>query len=86
MSMPRGGALLLSNYPSDVVRLACRKCDRAGQYRKAALMKRYGNIKLPDLRVEIARCPKMGSMSDGCGVYFIELVPKHDGGGRQSFR
>ena len=65
----------LSDYPRDVVRLACRKCDRRGQYRKAALMKRYGrDIALPDLRAEIARCPKAGNMSDGCGVYFIELA------------
>lgn len=66
--------LRLSEYPGDVVRLACRKCDRAGQYRTAALLKRYGNMKLPDLRVEIARCSKSGSMTDGCGVYFVELV------------
>ena len=38
-------------------------------------MKRYGrDIALPDLRAEIARCPKAGNMSDGCGVYFIELA------------
>lgn len=66
--------LTLTDYPGDVVRLACRKCDRAGQYRRAALLKRYGNMKLPDLRVEIARCSKIGSMSDGCGVYFVELA------------
>lgn len=74
--MAANSTLTLTDYPADVVRLACRKCDRAGQYRKAALMKRYGaNMKLPDLRVEIGRCPKMKSMSDGCGVYFLELVP-----------
>ena len=73
--MAGNNVLTLSDYPGDVVRLACRKCDRAGQYRKAALMTRYGaNMKLPDLRVEVARCPKMGSMSDGCGVYFVELA------------
>lgn len=64
----------VSNYPGDIVRLACRKSNRAGQYRKAALLKRYGNMKSPDLRVEIA--PKIGSMSDGCGVYFVELAQK----------
>ena len=64
----------LADYPTDVIRLACRKCVPAGQYRKAALLKRYGNLKLPDLRVEVARCPKVGSMSDGCGVYFVELA------------
>jgi hypothetical protein len=31
-------------------------------------------MKLPDLRIEIAHCSKMGSMSDGCGVYFVELA------------
>jgi hypothetical protein len=31
-------------------------------------------MKLPDLRVEIAHCPKTGSMSNGCGVYFVELA------------
>ena len=65
-------SLTLSGYPTDVVRLACHKCDRKGQYRKAALLKRYGKMKLPDLRAEIARCPKMGTMSDGCGVYYVE--------------
>ena len=66
--------LKLSDYPGDVVRLACRKCDRAGQYRKAALMKRLGNMKMLDLRVEIARCPTIGSMVDVCGAYFVEIA------------
>lgn len=65
----------LTHYPSDTVSLACRKCDREGQYRRAALIKRYGaNTKLPDLLLEIARCPKAGSMTDGCGVYFVQLA------------
>lgn len=72
--MPGPTTLTLTDYPGDVVRLACRKCGRAGQYRRAALLKRYGSVKLPDLRVEIARCAKMGSMSDGCGAYFVELA------------
>jgi hypothetical protein len=65
----------ITDYRGDVVRLACSKCDRRGQYRKAALIKRYGgSTKLPDLLAEIARCAKAGSMSDGCGVYFVELA------------
>lgn len=36
------------------------------------MKRRYGgNMKLPDLRVEIARRPKIGSTSDGCAVYFV---------------
>jgi hypothetical protein len=29
---------LLADYPFDMVRLACRKCPRKGQYRKATLL------------------------------------------------
>jgi hypothetical protein len=35
--------------PADIVRLACTKCGRLGQYRKQKLIERYGaNIRLPD--------------------------------------
>ena len=73
--MARDGALQLSDYPSDVIHLACRKCDRRGQYRKAALLKRYGDATLPSVKDEIARCPRQGSTSDACGSYYVELVP-----------
>jgi hypothetical protein len=32
----------LAEYPFDMVRLACTKCDRRGPYRKATLIERYG--------------------------------------------
>ena len=36
--------------PSEIVRLSCEKCGRAGQYRKQTLIERYGaDIRLPDL-------------------------------------
>lgn len=74
--MPRSGALALSDYPSDVVRLACRKCGRAGVYRKATLISRYGrHVALPDLRIRLASgCPKIANAADYCGVYFVELA------------
>jgi hypothetical protein len=62
----------LSQYP---VRLACDKCGRAGQYRKATLIGRFGaDIALPDLRHEIAQCERRGSMGDSCGVHYVKLI------------
>ena len=42
------GSLSLSEYPGELVRLACEKCGRVGQYRKAKLIERYGaDVRLP---------------------------------------
>ena len=41
----------------------------AGQYRKQKLIERYGpDIRLPDLREEIAHCERGGLMHDACMV------------------
>ena len=71
------GSLQLSEYPGGVVRLSCDKCGRSGQYRKQKLIERYGaDIRLPDLREEIAQCERMGNMHDACMVHYLELKPK----------
>jgi hypothetical protein len=46
-----------------MTRLACTKCDRRGQYRKATLIERYGPDKnMVDLRLELAEgCPKIAA-------------------------
>jgi hypothetical protein len=42
--------LSLAEYPAAIVRLTCSKSDRSGQYRKAALIEKYGaDVSLPDL-------------------------------------
>ena len=70
------GSLQLREYPGDMVRLSCSKCGRSGQYRKQTLIDRYGaDIRLPDLREEIAQCDRMGKMHDGCMVRYVDLVP-----------
>jgi hypothetical protein len=44
------GSLKLREYPAEMVRLACTKCGRVGQYRKQNLIEKYGaDIRLPDL-------------------------------------
>ena len=69
------GSLQLSEYPGDMVRLSCEKCGRSGQYRKQKLIERYGaDIRLPDLREEIAQCRRHGQMHDACMVRYVDLV------------
>ena len=38
---------------------------------------RYGaDIRLPDLREEIAKCDRHGKMHDACMVRYVDLIPK----------
>jgi hypothetical protein len=58
------------------VRLACKRCGRRGQYRKATLLEQYGpDIALPDLRELIAQCERQDHFTGGCGVYYEDLRP-----------
>lgn len=42
-----------------MVRLACDRCGRIGQYHKENLIEQFGgDIVLPDLHHEIARCER----------------------------
>jgi len=69
------GSLTLSEYPGEMVRLSCNKCGRSGQYRRQKLIERCGaDIRLPDLREEIAQCDRMGKMHDACTVRYV--VPR----------
>ena len=69
--------LRLRNYPSSLVRLACSKCVRRGQYRRATLIEKYGeDIPLPTLLTAIAQCT--GGVTSGqwsnCGAYYVDLA------------
>jgi hypothetical protein len=58
-----------------VLRLACDKCGRAGQYRINGLLDQYGpDIALPDLRHELAHCPRRHNMSDPCQVSYLDWL------------
>lgn len=48
--MRKSGAVLLSDYPGELVRLACTGCERHGQYRRSTLAEQHGaGIGLPEL-------------------------------------
>ena len=69
------GSLQIREYPGDIVRLSCEKCGRSGQYRKQTLIERYGaDMRLPDLRQEVAKCERRGQMLDMCGVHYLGLA------------
>lgn len=75
--MPQSGALQLKDYPAAMVRFACTRCDRSGQYQLEKLIALHGTeITLPDLRTRIARCEREGKLGTACGVYYKDLVPK----------
>jgi hypothetical protein len=70
------GSLQLREYPGEIVRLSCAKCGRSGQYRKQNLIDRYGaDIRLSDLREEIAQCERRGLMHNACMARYVDLIP-----------
>jgi hypothetical protein len=75
--MSDSGAVLLNAFPLKMVRLACTRCERKGQYTKANLIMEYGaGISLPDLRHLIAKCEQHGKNGTACGIYYVDLKPK----------
>ena len=58
--LPAG--VLLRDYPFEMVRLACTRCGRRGQYRKSTLLARFGpNCRLVSMRLDLAEgCPRSG--------------------------
>jgi hypothetical protein len=75
--MSGSGAILLNAFPLRMVRLACTRCDRKGQYLKATLIADYGAaIPLPTLRTLIAKCENEGKIGTACGIYYVDLKPK----------
>ena len=65
----------IAEFPFDIVRLACTRCDRKGHYRKSTLIKRYGpDITGPDLLTEVADCPNRRSLGGACGVMYPDLL------------
>jgi hypothetical protein len=77
--MPIGGSLTLGDVvaKTDVLAVACSRCDRAGRYPLAALIERRGaDFSIPDLLRDLSGgCPKRESVNqyDICGVHCPEL-------------
>jgi hypothetical protein len=73
------GTPTLAEWPYGMVRLACDLCPRRGQYRKETLIALFGgNVKMPDLRHNIAHCPRFDAPGQACGVYYADLRERND--------
>jgi hypothetical protein len=56
-----------------MVRLVCDKCGRRGQYRTDRLLEQYGpDIAMPDLRHELAQCPRRNDWSNPYQVEYVD--------------
>lgn len=68
------GALTVATFPLDPVRIACARCSRAGQYRRATLLERFGpEAPMPDVLGQLAACSRRGDASDPCGAHYPDL-------------
>ena len=75
--MPRS-YITLAEHSFEMVRLACTKCPRARQYRKAMLIEHFGpDQNMVDLRLILAEgCPKIAAnrIMDLCGVIYPDRI------------
>lgn len=74
--MSRYSSPTLLDYPAPMVHLACSRCTRRGQARRARLIAEHGTeITLPDLRHKLATgCPLVGHRSTPCGIYYADFA------------
>jgi hypothetical protein len=78
--MPVAGSLTLGDVAArtDVLTVACTRCDRAGRYPLATLIERHGrSFPIPALLRALSEdCPKRLYVSayDMCGVHCPELA------------
>lgn len=69
-------AVTLSRLKPGLVKLACKKCGRAGRYRRDTLIARFGpEAGLPDVLADLAACRKRGKYSDPCQATYVDLTP-----------
>ena len=68
-------ALTLADFPGDMIRFACDRCDRRGRYRRATLLDQFGaGAVLPDVLNGLANCKRARNASDPCGAHYPDLV------------
>ena len=72
-------ALTLADFRAELTRVACRRCDWRGQYRRTALIARYGEeAPLPDVLAQLAHdCPMRSTIgNEACGAYFPDPIER----------
>jgi hypothetical protein len=75
--MTRTDSYSLGEFPLDVVRIECERCGRAGRYRLAGLIERFGpDAALPDVLIALATCDRRRDFSKPCGARFTDLAAR----------
>ncbi len=70
-----GGSHSLGEFPLNVVRIDCPRCERAGRYRLAGPVARFGaDAALPDVLMALASCERRKDFSRPCGARFTDLA------------
>jgi hypothetical protein len=65
----RIGSRSLGDFPLPTFRIECQRCGRAGSYRLAGLIERFGeDAAVPDVLMELAACERRKDFSAPCGV------------------
>jgi hypothetical protein len=63
ITMPRDGALTLSDVDTLTLTIVCKPCGWRGSYAVAWLCEAHGDAKLTDLLQTLADCPKARSVN-----------------------
>lgn len=74
------GALALSTYPFDQVRIRCDLCGRAGRYNRGRLIARFGaQMSMPELLGRMtADCPERRALFSGsCQAIYPDLAMRN---------
>jgi len=71
----RNTSLTLGQYPKRMVRVACSRCERKGQYLKETLIDRFGpDVTMLDL-LHWAKCARDGVLGTDCGLHYGDFLP-----------
>jgi hypothetical protein len=75
ITMPRDGAMILSDVRSPSLSIVCEPCGRRGRYNVAKLIEEHGDAKLTDLLRKLTNCQKAQSASvcDRCRAVYEGL-------------
>ena len=73
----RNGSHSLGEFPLNVVRIDCPRCERAGSYRRDGLLARFGaDAALPDVLMALALCERRKDFSRPCGARFTDVAKR----------
>jgi hypothetical protein len=72
--MSGNSTLTLRTYPSALIRINCRKCNRSAQYPRSVLQKRFSlDTPMVDILSALTSCQRWDDDSDPCQMHYPDL-------------